>query len=336
VSTNGPVRVLAVANATDAAEARRLTERLAADAGFDEEDRGRAAIVVTEAATNLVKHAGGGHLLLSAVRRAGVGGLEVLALDRGPGIANVAASLADGYSTAGSPGTGLGAIRRNAASFDVHSSRPGGTAVFARLWPRKAELPSFPMDVAGVNIPKPGEEVAGDAWDASLTPRGLRVMVVDGLGHGPFAREAAQQALSVFRSTLSDPPVQVLTACHAALRATRGAAVALAEVDVGTREIRFAGVGNVAAVVRGASESQHLVSVNGTVGLGTFRTREFRYPWPEDGTLVLATDGLQTRWSFDDHPGLIARDPAVIAAVLYREYARGRDDATVVVARERR
>ena len=336
MAATGAVRVLAVSSATDAAEARRVTERLAAEAGFDDEDRGRAALVVTEAATNLVKHAGGGQLLLSRVRRSGVDGVEILSLDRGPGIANLAASLSDGHSTAGSPGTGLGAIRRNAAQFDIHSARPGGTIVLARLWPRKATFDLLPLEVAGVSIPKPGEEVSGDGWDANLTPRGLRVMVVDGLGHGPFAREATQHALSVFRATFGEKPTQVLLACHAALHATRGAAVAIADVDVGTREIHFSGVGNIAAVVRGAASGQHLVSVNGTAGLGTFRAKEFTYPWPDDGTLVLASDGLQTRWSFDDHPGLLARDPAVVAAVLYRDYARGRDDTTVVVARARR
>lgn len=336
MAATGAVYVLAVGNTTDAAEARRVTERLAAEVGFDDEDRGRAALVVTEAATNLVKHAGGGQLLLSRVRRSGVDGLEVLSLDRGPGIANVSTSLSDGYSTAGSPGTGLGAMRRSAAQFDIHSSRPGGTIVLARLWPRKAKLDALPLEVAGVNVPKPGEEVSGDGWDASLTPRGGRVIAVDGLGHGPFAREAAQHALSVFRATLREKPAQVLLACHAALRATRGAAVAVADVDLQTREVHFAGVGNVAAVVRGAARGQHLVSANGTAGLGTFRAKEFTYPWPDEGTLVLASDGLQTRWSFDDHPGLLARDPAVIAAVLYREHARGRDDTTVVVARARR
>jgi anti-sigma regulatory factor (Ser/Thr protein kinase) len=334
VPARAALRVVGVDNPTDAAEARRVADRAAGEAGLPEEDRARVALVVTEAATNVLKHAGGGRLFLRAVRRHGVGGVEMLALDGGPGMANVGASMADGYSTAGSSGTGLGAIRRNATEFDLHSVHGGGTAVLARVWPRRERVAAAALDIGGLSMPKPGEDVSGDDWDAIAGPQGARLMVVDGLGHGPFAREAAEHALSVFRTGPDEAPTAVLVACHAALRSTRGAAVALAEVDLAARQVHFAGVGNVTAVVLGNGTSQHLVSVNGTVGHGTFRVREFAYTWPEQGLLVLATDGIQSRWSLEAHPGLADRDPALVAAVLYREYSRQRDDATVVVARE--
>src|SRR5215510_9892301 len=119
------------------AEARREVTGLARAVGFSEIEIGRVAIVVTEAATNLVKHTPQGQLLARAFDRDGVAVIEALALDQGPGIANVSESLRDGYSTAGSPGTGLGAIKRLSDEFDIYSAPGKGVALVAQLWSRK-------------------------------------------------------------------------------------------------------------------------------------------------------------------------------------------------------
>jgi hypothetical protein len=73
--------------------------------------------------------------------------------------------------------------------------------------------------------------------------------------------------------------------------------------------------------------------VNGTVGHQIPRLREFAYAWPEDGILVLHSDGLATGTSLENQSALGARDPGLIAGVLYRDFSRGADDATVVVAK---
>ena len=99
-------------------------------------------------------------------------------------------------------------------------------------------------------------------------------------------------------------------------------------------KLTFAGVGNIAARIYAGSESrQNLVSLNGTAGHQCDRIQDFSYPWPEDGLLVLHSDGLSTGTGLESYPGLAARDPALIAGVLYRDFCRGRDDATVVVAK---
>lgn len=335
-------RVAAVEDETRVGEVRRHAGGLARSCGLDEEDEGRVALVVTELGTNLVKHARGGMILLRALRDGRRAGLEILALDRGPGIADIAAALRDGFSTASTPGNGLGAVRRLAEEFDIYSRAPSGTVVLARMWPRKRAAEAAPSDalaVGAVCIPHPGETVSGDDWDARITPRGCRVMVADGLGHGPLAREAALSALSVFRTASPGAePAAVVEDCHAALRATRGAAIALADLDGGGGSVRYSGVGNIATSLFDGSGGalQHAVSMNGTAGLGTVRARGFTYPWPADGILVMASDGIATRWSLEEHRGLAARDPSIIAAVLFRDHARGRDDATVVVVKGRR
>jgi hypothetical protein len=79
--------------------------------------------------------------------------------------------------------------------------------------------------------------------------------------------------------------------------------------------------------------SRGLFTHNGTVGAQVRKVQEFEYAWPDGGLLVMHSDGLQTRWSMDPYPGLMARHPAVVAGVLYRDFQRGRDDATVLVLR---
>lgn len=329
---------LAVAEASQTGEARRQVIRFASTLGFDDTEAGKLAIVVTEVATNLVKHAKGGELLVRPLADERARGVEILALDGGPGIANIGASLRDGYSTTGTPGTGLGAVMRLAEQFDIHSQTGMGTAILARLWAgEKGRSHARSLEIGGVCVQYPGETQYGDAW--ALCEQGPRhlILVVDGLGHGQPAADACREAVRAFHSNVSGAPRAILDAIHLALRSTRGAAAAVAEVDLARTQVRFAGVGNIAGVlVSGRGSDRHLVSHNGTLGHEVRRIDEFTYPWLSDGLLVLHSDGLTSRWDLMRYVGLTERHPSLIAGVLYRDARRGRDDVTVVVAREGR
>jgi anti-sigma regulatory factor (Ser/Thr protein kinase) len=321
--------------ASAAAEARRAATALAQMLDFDKTAGGRVALVVTEAATNLAKHAVQGQLLLRAVEREGVAGLDVLALDQGPGMANVSESLRDGYSTSGSPGTGLGAMMRLADEFDLHSFRGKGTAIFARVWSRK--LPALTgkplLEIGVVCRPKPNEMECGDAWAVEWRDGHCVILVADGLGHGPDAAAASMEAVKVLRTQSRLAPAALVQFAHGALRSTRGAALAVAELDL-AKEVRYAGIGNIASVVLVPGGNRHLVSHNGIVGHEVRKVQEFVYPWSSDALLVMHSDGLATHWTLDQYPGLAQRHPSLIAGVLYRDFTRGRDDVTVLVARQ--
>ena len=333
----GQTTLVTVADESQVGVARRMVTVACRRLGLDETAAGKAAVVVTEAATNIVKHAGRGEILVRAV----ADGIEMMALDRGPGIGDIAASLRDGYSTSGTPGTGLGAIRRMSSTFDIYSAPGLGTAVLARIFPAKTDTASRTANgsrivISSVSVPIAGETLNGDAWAEEHLDRGLRILLVDGLGHGPVANEAAHAAVEAFRSAPGEAPATALETCHLAMRSTRGAALAVAEISVQPGLVRFAGIGNVAGSIWNGSVSHHTVSLSGTAGHGTIRPREFSYPWPAGGLLVMASDGLATRWSLQNYPGLASHDPALLAGVLYRDHSRGRDDVTVVVAREAR
>ncbi|HEV2733866.1 MAG TPA: ATP-binding SpoIIE family protein phosphatase, partial [Longimicrobiaceae bacterium] len=252
---------LPVTEPSEAGEARRLVQYLAASLGLDETDAGRAALVATELAGNLVKHAArGGHLVAQPAAWSGGAGVEILSLDAGPGMANFARCLRDGFSTAGSPGTGLGAVSRMADEFDVHSAAGVGTALAARVWAGgRRDAPAAGPAHAGISLPKPGQEVCGDAWAAAERDGRTVVLVADGLGHGPEAAAASREAVRIFEATAGSDPVELLERVHGGLRSTRGAAAAVAVVDRAARSVRFAGVGNIAASVLAGGESRSMV-----------------------------------------------------------------------------
>jgi anti-sigma regulatory factor (Ser/Thr protein kinase) len=325
-------RAVRVHEPTDVAEARRVAVRLAQRADFDEDAAGRVALVTTELATNLLKHATGGEVLARAVdggERPGRA-VEIVALDHGPGMRDVETCLADGFSTAGSHGNGLGAVRRASAEFDVYSVGGQGTAVVSRV-ARQAGVAegSRAFRFGAVSVRYPGEVECGDTWGIATTRAGsVAVLVADGLGHGTAASEAANRARGVFLEHRDRGPAGVIERVHDGLRSTRGAAVAVTEIDP-TGAVRHCGLGNIAAMVIHEGRVQQMVSLNGTAGHEARRIREFEYRWPDGAVLVVHSDGLHTRWRLESYRGLEYRDPALLAAVLYRDARRGRDDVTV-------
>ncbi len=329
------VRV-AVQEPTQAGSARREAARIATFERVSENDIGRVSVVVTEAANNVVKHGGGGEILLRALCDGRLG-MEVLALDKGQGMHDVLQCMRDGYSTSGTPGTGLGAMQRMSDVFEVFSVPGCGTVVHCEIRSGKdtGATSSERMESGVVIVPVAGEVRCGDGWAEHHTETHSVYMVVDGLGHGPGAAEAAEEAVKAFRRIGSVNPLDILDEAHHSLRQTRGAALSVASIDHNTRKVRFAGIGNVSGSILSAATMHNMVSHNGIVGHAAGRIQDFTYDWPLGATLVLFSDGIASHWSLGKYPGMQSRTPLVMAAALYRDHNRRRDDATVLIARER-
>lgn len=329
-------RTVKVVEASQPFAARSAVRDIALSAGFEDADGYRAGLVVTELATNLLKHTlQGGELLFRITTPQPAGEIEVIAVDSGPGMHDVARCMRDGQSSTGTAGNGLGAVRRLADEFDVHSDVGRGTAIVARLRAGRRAPESAPaFDVAAVSVAAPGEVVCGDAWHVRQHEAGLALLVADGLGHGLLAAEAARTARGIFDDGAYDGPSDMLQRLHAGLRPTRGAAAAIADIQTDRGVVRICGVGNVMTQINHATATRIAVSQNGTLGHQVRAFREYTYPWTHDALLVMHSDGLGSQWTLDPYPGLRQRHPALIAAVLYRDFTRGRDDVTVVVARK--
>ena len=315
---------------------RRAADELARHAGFADTRAGQTSLIVTELATNILKHAQRGEILLTQCRAGSRRGVEVLAVDWGAGFRNVDAALSDGYSSAGTLGQGLGAVRRIADEFEVFSQATKGAVVFARIWV-DAGAPDRPaFQVGGISIAKTGEVMCGDQWSAEVGRHHAAMIVADGLGHGPIAAEASIAAINVFERDPMRSPTATLEEVHQALRPTRGAAVGIAAIEFERDIAVFAGLGNITAAIVSGSVRRSLVSQNGTAGHVARRLQEFTYPMPPASALVLHSDGLTTHWDPGGNQDLWLRHPSIIAGALYRDCSRRRDDVTVVVGTRRR
>jgi anti-sigma regulatory factor (Ser/Thr protein kinase) len=308
---------------------RRHVTELCSRLGFDESRIGEVVIVASELATNLVKYAEDGHVVLRLLRRGTTGGLQVVALDRGPGIRNLSAMFGDGESSSGTLGIGLGAVTRLASSHDAYSLPGSGTVVVATFW-QDGGVPSEPC--AGLTRAIDGEQECGDAYAVRRTDRGYLLMLCDGLGHGSLAAHASGEAVRIFRSSTNSSPAALLSRIDAGLVGSRGAAIAIGHIEPDRQQVTYAGVGNVAGRIEGGGGRGHgLVSMPGIVGHRMRPGRESVYDVPESAVVVMHSDGLTQRWELSDYPGLSERSPLVVAATLVRDAAVRRDDAGVLV-----
>ncbi len=303
-------------------EARRAAQTLA-NFEFDAELAGKVSIAATELANNLLRHAGTGELLIQALGADESAVIELLAIDRGPGMSDISRCMADGYSTAGTPGTGLGAVRRLASEFDIHSAPGEGTIVMARFGAVR------PLRYGAVNIAMQGEIDCGDAWSVMGDANGTSVMVADGLGHGTFAAEAARACITAFASAPDDAPRDILQRANRSMSKTRGGAAAVARLSGSL--LTYSGVGNISGHLVSHEKSQGLMSHNGTLGLHQRPAHQLDYNVPAGSLLIMHSDGVSARWDLRQRPDLLRAHPAIIAGALYRDHGRNRDDATVVV-----
>jgi anti-sigma regulatory factor (Ser/Thr protein kinase) len=318
----------------DVGAARRCARSLAAGCGATEHAAEQAALAVTELGTNILRHGGGeGHMLLRPLADGRCTGLEVLAVDCGPGMPEV--PWAGVRNAGGGLGAGLGGVERLADEFQIHSRRASGTIVLARFrFDPAAGAPGW-FRIGGVSVPLYPHRGNGDAWTFVADDRHLTVLVVDGLGHGELAKDAADAALDAFERYQGDSLAWIPRA-HEVMRATRGGVLGLARIDRAARLLEFAGVGNISGRVMRGAASRGLISSPGTVGttVAVPRTRAVEVPWEPGSTLLLWSDGIRSGVDLGEHPGILGRDPSVIAALVHREFRRGNDDATVVVIRD--
>jgi anti-sigma regulatory factor (Ser/Thr protein kinase) len=301
----------------------RYADRLRAEPG----ERGRAELVASELATNVARHGGPGGWILA--RPVPPSGIELLAVDSGPGIRDVAAALEGRTPHPGGLGRGLAAVRRASSSFDIYTEPGRGTVVLSVL-DLDGSGAAARRTWSGVSVAVAG--ACGDGWAVAELPDGLAVAVVDGLGHGPQASLAADAAIAAFAVDPGDLST-LFARANAAMRETRGGALAACRIRRDDSELWYVSVGNVSGRILTPGAEHGLVTIGGTLGAlaSPPRARIRSCAWPSGATLVLWTDGLESRLAV---PGdLLAHDPAVIAATLHRDHTRHRDDATVVVVR---
>ncbi|VTU18482.1 Serine/threonine-protein kinase RsbT [Variovorax sp. PBS-H4] len=326
-------------DASRVGEARRHAAQLAAGMGWSELDAGRLALVITELGTNLQRHAHQGRLLIAARPQASE--VEILGIDEGPGIPDIALAMRDGHSSGSTPGTGLGAVKRVADAFEIHSTMPEGTVSVARVraaGSRRETVRPGPGSIliGAVCLPAPGETVSGDAWAAAATDADCNaVLLADGLGHGPEAAKASLAATASFAQAPAAELHATLERVHQALQTTRGGAVCVARVDAAASTLTFTGAGNISGRIVSGVFDKAFITQHGTAGIRIRKPEVTSAELPPHAVVILHSDGIETRWSAERIRPLLQRDPTLVACVLLRDHTRHRDDATVVVLRRK-
>jgi anti-sigma regulatory factor (Ser/Thr protein kinase) len=344
------INSIEISHEAEVGTARRAVHDYASRMGFGETALAEIDIVVQEIGTNAVTSSTGGGWLHFTNTLGEDAGLELFYWDTGPGIYNMDRAIRDGVSTSGSLGAGLGAINRLMDDFEIYSTlavtgrltlsqrrrTSHGTALMARKWVEQEGRAPDREEAARFGIwsrPHPQEEVNGDAY--YIAERGERTLmaVIDGLGHGSGAKEAADVACDTLDDWVGERADELLVAAHDALRATRGAVMGIIIIDRQSESFQYAGVGNIAVRIFGTQEHVALISTNGTLGMRLGTLRPWTHPWVEGATVFMASDGLSESWDIQSYPGLLRRSPQLMAGILMRDYGREADDATVLVAR---
>jgi anti-sigma regulatory factor (Ser/Thr protein kinase) len=315
--------------------ARRATRSLAHAAGFDPTSAEEIVLAASELATNLLKHARGGTLTLTLVSADAQTGIILDARDQGPGITDVNQALADGFSTAGGLGLGLGAVNRLMDECEISSIPKSGTRVLCRKWLRKppAYAGKCPLDAGAASRPRYMEDHNGDAFVIKPWAACLLVGVIDGLGHGPLAQKAALAARDYVERHFDLPMSQIFLGVDRACRGTRGCVMALARIDWERESIVCASVGNIEHRVFPPSRTNHFEVRRGIIGLNAPKPIVKESPWPNGNLLALYSDGIRHHWTWDDFPGLPVNPASEVAQTLLRRLGKDDDDATIVVVR---
>ena len=318
-----------IEDSSQAGEIRRSLSHWTKDLDLNEKQSGSISIVVNELASNILKHATRGEIICTLDERS----LSILAIDKGPGIADLDEAFRDGYSSQGTAGNGLGAVKRLSTEFDIYTQPGKGTIILSRFEKRPASEDEK-FESFGFSLPVKGEIVSGDGW-VHVKDSVHKLMVCDGLGHGLQAHEANLKAIEVFQKSFHPNPLNDVNYIHEGLKSTRGGAIAVAYVDLSKRIVEYCGLGNIVGNIVGRTTIKRLISYNGTAGVQMRKVQSLPYPIEKDAFLILNSDGLSSNWNLQDYPGLFIRHPLIVAALLYRDFNRGNDDVTVIVGREK-
>ena len=328
--------ILSIGRDADIILARTKGEKLARSIGMEKAQVADVAIAISELASNLVKHrVTEGKIIIREIGREGKKGIEVVSSDKGPGIADIAQAMTDSYSTAGSLGIGLPAVNRLMDEFQIRSNIGEGTLVTTRKWvkPESPHMPVPELDLSVFSRPLPGQRYNGDAYFVKRYEDKVMFAIIDGLGHGQDAHEAAQVAVDCLENYYRRPFTEIFQLCHQRLKKTRGAAMSLCRINLKDRVMTHAGIGNVQTQVYSLEKPPAPFCINGTLGVAMRTVRVDDYPLPEDSIIIMFSDGISGRFTPDNLPGFLNLKPQRLAKQIMDNHARDNDDATVIVGR---
>jgi len=314
---------------------KKEIHRMAAEGGIDPIRINELDLIVAEMTSNLFKYSDDGELLVGVFPNGGHPYVELISIDNGPGMINPAKMMQDGISTTNTLGHGLGSMKRLSDTFELYSQIGWGTIVLSRVYsePDKAKVKNE-IIMRPIVVSKPGEKTSGDGFTYKKTEKFLKLMLADGLGHGPEANKAVNEAANAFKVFPDYSPTETIRFIHNAIKKTRGAVLNIVGYDYARNVWTSAGVGNIAARVFGPVNFKNQMSYNGIVGHNIPNTmNDQEYASEEFNQVMLCSDGIKTRIEMTRYPMMYKYDLTILAAVIYKDHGRRNDDMSVVIAK---
>lgn len=316
---------------------KKTIHQQAEQAGFSKKKLGDLDLILAEMTSNLHKYAKNGEILVGIFGKAENLYMELISIDHGPGIRDLQVTMRDGFSTSNTLGMGLGSIKRLSDHFDMYSLKDWGTLVLSRLYNRKGdkhEGPEPALTLCRMVITMPGQTVSGDGTYVKITDKYLKLLVADGLGHGPEANFAVNEAVRAFRSCPYHSPAQILKFLHQSILKTRGMVATVVVFDLEERLWKVAGVGNISARMSNFLDVKNLLSYNGIVGHNIPNTLvDNTIPLNDFNQMILCSDGIKSRWDIGKLTGIHRCDLSIQAAAIYKECGRRNDDTSVIIVK---
>lgn len=293
-------------------------------------------LVAAELATNNIKHAGGRGMIQVWQQPGPV--LDILSLDYGPGIDNIARAEQDGYSTANTFGKGLGAVRRLSDESYFYSQHKAagpvtkwsGTAFLARFHLAADQGGALGDDIGLFSRSLSDVRHNGDRIYLHKKGDRLRWLHLDGLGHGAEAQNATSN-LATHLSHHADI-ASILAGVDRQLMATRGAVAVACEIDTVRHGLQLIGVGDMHARIYDRDEMQHVAFAPGILGREHRAATPFRSKLGKRSVVITASDGIRRNWDTGNFVGLFNQHPQLIAYTLGNIMGRVSDDQSICVS----
>ena len=309
----------------------------AEEAGFPANRLADLDLVVSEMTSNLHKYATDGEILAGLFEESGNQYIELISIDRGPGMNYPHKMVENGVSTSGTLGLGLGSIKRLSDKFDIYSLKGWGTILLSRIYKKKPDPRSglaALLDVRPLVITMPGEQKSGDGSYYKITDQYFKLLVADGLGHGQEANYAVNEAINAFRSCPYHSPTEILKYIHNCIKQTRGIVATAVVFDFNSKKWKIAGVGNITARMSNFLEIKNQMSYNGIIGHNMPPVMaDMEIALENFHQITLCSDGLNSRWEWTKFPGINRCDLSIQAAAIYKDFARQTDDMSVIMAK---
>ena len=327
----------------DVSVARRKIAIIAKEIGFTKKQINEISVTVAELGNNLIFHnAIEGQIICSEIKAANKHGLQIICKDSGPGIADISAVMEEGFSSAGTLGIGLKAVRRMMDEFQINSTMRGenlpldsGTTIIVKKYLLTKESPEKKIkDEVGFGIftrSKLGEKFNGDNYFLKRFSDKILFAVVDGVGHGKEAYDASMVVVSYLQENYNKSIEDIINDLHVKLRKMRGVSMSIALIDESKNILSFIGIGNIITKVYSSVEEIKPVNSNGILGVAVRHFKVSNYRWNQKNVIIMASDGISSKFDFKENPLLINEHPIMIAFTILKNFGKTIDDATVLV-----